>query len=92
MKLKNIKSEVLKVLDRYECELVDIEYYKKIFGNIVVKVRFCEKDLDFVVDRGEIYCNGEMLSTYEYLRSENKTTLQKLLEIIDSTLKDKTCQ
>ena len=44
------------------------------------------KELNFVTDRGEIYCNGELLSDYEYLRKENKTTPQKLLEVIELKL------
>ena len=45
-----------------------------------------EKELNFVTDRGEIYCNSELLWDYEYLRKENKTTPQKLLEIIEFKL------
>jgi hypothetical protein len=57
-----------------------------VFGNIILKIRFKEKELYFVTDRGDIYCNGELLCDYEYLRNEDKTTHQKLVELIELKL------
>lgn len=85
--IKEFESELGKLLKKYNCELIDFEYYHRIFGNMVLTIRFRDITLDFVTDRGEIYCNGEFLCDYEYLRRENKTTPQKLLEQIELKLK-----
>ena len=53
---------------------------------MVLSIKKEEKELNFVTDRGEVYCNGELLCDYEYLRKENKTTPQKLLEVIELKL------
>ena len=84
---KNFKLELTKILDKYGCELIDFHYYKKVFGNIVLKIVLKDKELNFVTDRGEIYCNGELLCNYDYLKNENKTTSQKLIELMDLKLK-----
>jgi hypothetical protein len=73
-------------MDKYNFEVIEFNYYNRIFGNIVLRIKKGEKELNFVTDRGEIYCNSELLCDYEYLRKENKTTPQKLLEIIEFKL------
>lgn len=73
-------------MDKYNFEVIEFNYYKQIFGNIVLKIKKEEKELKFITDRGEIYCNSELLCDYEYLRKENKTTPEKLLELIELKL------
>lgn len=84
--MKKFKLQLLKLMDKYSFELIEFSYYKKIFGNIVLKIKIEENELSFITDRGEIYCNSELLCDYEYLRNENKTTPQKLLELIELKL------
>ena len=84
--MNKFELELANLLRKYDCELINYEYFKKIFGNIVLEIRFKEKIHVFVSDRGEIYYNGELLCNYEYLRDENKTTPQKLLELIEVKL------
>lgn len=84
--IEKIKKEISNLVLKYNGELVNFEYHKKVFGNIVLEIKCNEKSLCFVTDRGEIYCNGQLLCTYDYLRNENKTTPQKLLEIIEIQL------
>lgn len=84
--MKRFESDLKKLLSTYDCELINYQYFKKIFGNIVLKIRCLEHDLNFVTDRGEISCNGVLLCTYEYIKKENKTTPQKLLEQIELKL------
>lgn len=84
--MKKFKVQLSKLMDKYNFEVIEFNYYNRIFGNIVLRIKKGEKELNFVTDRGEIYCNSELLCDYEYLRKENKTTLQKLLEIIEFKL------
>lgn len=84
--IEKIKTEIIDLISRYNGELIDFEYHKKVFGNIVLNLKCNEKILSFVTDRGEIYCNGQLLCGYEYIKTENKTTPKKLLEIIEMQL------
>ncbi len=79
-------KELLLILKKYNGELISFEYYKKAFGDIIVKMRVYQKEIVFATDRGEIYCDGKFLCGYEYVRNENKSTSQKLLELIDERL------
>ena len=83
--MKKFELQLSKLMEKYNFEVIEFNYYKQTFGNIVLKIKK-EKDLNFVTDRGEIYCNGELICDYEYLRKENKTTPQKLLEVVESKL------
>lgn len=80
--MEKFKLQLLKLIDKYNFEVIEFNYYNKIFGNIVLRIKKEDKELNFVTDRGEIYCNSELLCNYEYLRKGNKTTPQKLLEVI----------
>lgn len=84
--MKEFKLQLSKLKDKYNFEVIEFNYYKQIFGNIVLRIKKEDKELNFVTDRGEIYCNSELLCDYEYLRKENKTTPQKLLEVIELKL------
>ncbi len=84
--MKQFELNLKKLLSTYNCKLISYQYFKKIFGNIVLKIRCIENELNFVTDRGEIFCNGVLLCTYEYIKKENKTTPQKLLEQIELKL------
>ena len=84
--MEEFKLQLSKLMDKYNFEVKEFNYYNKIFGNIVLRIKKEDKELNFVTDRGEIYCNSELLCNYEYLRKENKTTPQKLLEVIELKL------
>lgn len=84
--MKQFELNLTKLLSTYNCELISYQYFKKIFGNIVLKIRCQENELNFVTDRGEISCNGVLLCTHEYIKKENKTTPEKLLEQIELKL------
>lgn len=84
--MEKFKLQLSKLMDKYNFEVIEFNYYKQIFGNIVLKIKKEEIELNFITDRGEIYCNSELLCGYEYLRNENKTTPQKLLELIELKL------
>ena len=84
--MEKFKLQLSKLKDKYNFEVIEFNYYKQIFGNIVLRIKKEDKELNFVTDRGEIYCNSELLCDYEYLRKENKTTPQKLLEVIELKL------
>ena len=84
--MKKFELQLSKLMEKYNFEVIEFNYYKQIFGNIVLIIKKEEMELNFVTDRGEIYCNSELLCDYEYLRKENKTTPQKLLELIELKL------
>ena len=73
-------------MDKYNFEVIEFNYYKKIFGNIVLKIKKEEKELNFITDRGDIYCNSELLCNYDYIRKEHKKTPDKLLEMVELKL------
>ena len=66
--MKQFEFNLKKLLSTYNCELISYQYFKKIFGNIVLKIRCLENELNFITDRGEISCNGVLLCTYEYIK------------------------
>lgn len=82
----SFQSELMALLDKYDCEVIDFQYLKKAFGNIVLIIRYKGAQLNFITDRGDIYLNTKLMCNYEYIRTENKSTPKKLLEIIDSAL------
>lgn len=84
--MEKFKSQLSKLMDKYNFEVIEFNYYKKIFGNIVLKIKKEEKELNFITDRGDIYCNSELLCNYDYIRKENKKTTDKLLEMVELKL------
>lgn len=80
------QSELMALLNRYNCEVMDFQYFEKVFGNIVLKIQYRGSQLSFITDRGDIYCNNKLICNYEYIRTENKSTPRKLLEIINLEL------
>lgn len=85
-KFLKIKAEIELLLKKYECELIDFEYYEKAFGDIVLKIKYHDKELNFSTDRGDIYYNSDLVCNHEYMKNERKTILQKLKEIIEGKL------
>jgi len=79
-------NDIEDLLEKYGCELICFDYNEKVFGNIVLEIKYKNQKLTFITDRGEIYCNGEFLLDGEYFRSENKSTSQKLFELIEIKL------
>jgi len=85
-KLCTVKDEIELLLKKYDCELIDFEYHQKAFGDIVVRIKSHEKELIFSTDRGDIYYNSDLVCDHEYMRSEGKTILQKLIEVVETRL------
>ena len=81
-----IKDEVELLLKKYDCELVDFKYYEKAFGDIALRIKDHDKELIFSTDRGDIYYNSDLVCNHEYMRSEGKTILQKLIELVEARL------
>lgn len=68
--MEKFKLQLSKLMDKYNFELIEFSYYKKIFGNIVLKIRINEKEFYFITDRGDIYCNNKLLhcvSIYHFI-------------------------
>lgn len=84
---KKMKIEIINLLTKYNFEIVNFEYYKKVFGNIVLVIKNHDKKITFVTDRGDIYCEGIILCNHEYLRTGSTTTFEKLIEQIEIILK-----
>ncbi|MBQ7761384.1 MAG: hypothetical protein IJ400_04940 [Clostridia bacterium] len=85
---RKTKNEINSMLKKYNCELIEFTYYEKVFGNIVLKFKFHEKELCFVLDRGDIYCDGKLMCNYEYLKNKKTDKQQKLLEMIELKLRE----
>lgn len=79
-----IRNDIERLLTKYGFELVSFQYFRKVFGNIVVLVKCNNRTLTFVTDRGEIYLDGNPLCSYDYLLTERKSTPEKLLELMEA--------
>lgn len=79
-KFLKIKAEIELLLK------IDFEYYEKAFGDIVLKIKYHDKELAFSTDRGDIYYNSDLVCNHEYMKSERKIILQKLKGIIEGKL------
>ncbi len=85
---KKIKKDINILLEKYDSEMILFEYYRKYFGNILLIIKCNDQELEFVADRGEIYCNNDFLCLNDYIRKEKKTTEEKLLELIELKLEE----
>ena len=37
--MKQFKSQISKLMDKYNFKILEFNYYKKVFGNIVLKIK-----------------------------------------------------
>ena len=82
---KIIIRELQNAVKNVEGEITRLEYYPKVFGNIVLCFQKGDKMYEYVVDRGDIYFNKKGVCDNSYLRDEGKTSYQKLIEIVIAT-------
>lgn len=81
-----IEEKIKRLLQKYNSTLVKFEYYPKAFGDIELIINVQGKELKFNTDRGDVFCNGQMICSHEYKRSEHKATWQVLLEVVELKL------
>lgn len=90
------KSEMLnrinELLQKKGAHTISFDYYKKVFGNMVLVVDYDNEKHVFVVDRREIYHNDKFLFEFRQEGNEyNQTTkespnLHFLLKAVDETI------
>ncbi len=72
-------------------KLIEFTYYKKVFGNVVVKIEFNNSLHEFIIDRSDIYYNfnnvSQLICTNVDYKIENYDRYEKLIETIDKSLK-----
>ena len=59
--MNDIKKRLVNILHKYGVINYEIDYYPKIFGNIICKFEYKGKKYDFVTDRGEIILNNKSI-------------------------------
>ena len=57
----DVKTRLINIFKKYNVTNYEIDYYYKVFGNIVCKFEFNGKKYEFVTDRGEIILNNETI-------------------------------
>lgn len=83
---QTLLNEIKDFLITNNAELLQFMYYPKIFGNIIVKVKFANIEHTFTLDRGEIYHNDNMLCDSTYHVQGKSDGFPKLLEVINKEL------
>ena len=83
-----MKERIEKLLSLYDATLIDFQYYKKIFGNIIVKIKYRGVIHEFIVDRGEISHNEKMICDNTYHIAGKDDAFDKLCECIVKELFD----
>lgn len=77
-------------LQSYNAHITSFEYYPKFFGNMIVKVAYEGTELEFEVDRGEIYCNKKCVCDGSYHVAGRDDAIDKLIEVMqEKMLRDK---
>ena len=79
---KTAIAEISKAVEGIGGEIISLEYSMKYFGNIILIFKKNGKEYKYVVDRGEIYFNKQMVCSDSYFREEGKKAYQKLIEIM----------
>lgn len=83
--MNNCKKRLISIFNKYHISTYKIDYYPKIFGNIVCSFQHHGKNYIFITDRGEIILNGRSINDASYLDRGIQTIdlLEKLImEII----------
>ena len=65
--MNNYKKRLISIFNKYQISTYKIDYYPKIFGNIVCSFQYNGKNYNFVTDRGEIILNGQSINDADYL-------------------------
>lgn len=82
MKKLMIYLKLSSFLAEYGASIVSFSYYPKIFGNIVVTVSFGSSVYEFITDRGDIYCNKQLICDNSYHIPGRSDTVDKLIEVM----------
>lgn len=73
--------ELNKLLDMNHAQLLKCDYFKKIFGNIVLEIKYQNKVHMIVSDRREIYLDNLMICNSDHIKGQ-ADIYQKILEVI----------
>ena len=65
--MNDCKKRLISIFNKYHISTYKIDYYPKIFGNIVCSFQYNGKNYNFVTDRGEIILNGQSINDAAYL-------------------------
>ena len=65
--MNNYKKILINIFNKYQISTYKIDYYPKMFGNIVCSFQYNDKNYNFVTDRGEIILNGQSINDADYL-------------------------
>ena len=83
---KQINKEISVLFDllkKHGCEVICFEYYRKAFGDLVLKFKLDDQEIFFHTERGEIYCNNIYLCGPDYMGTEKKTIVKKVTELVE---------
>lgn len=80
-KSKHLKKALLLLLRNTDAQLLKYEYAHRIFGNLIIDIQINDKVLSFVLDRGDIFCNNELIYDSSYIE-KGETTFSKMYEAI----------
>ena len=87
---EEIYAKINSFLQSHNAHITSFEYYPKIFGNMIVNIAYNGTELEFVVDRGEIYCNKKCICDGSYHVAGRDDAIDKLIEVIqEKMLRDK---
>lgn len=81
-----IRQGILKKLNGTSFELLHFERNHKAFGNMIAKIKSENKEYDFISDRGDIYCNGDIILTALYHIAEEDDSPVYLLKAIEQLI------
>ena len=68
--MNDIKQRLTKISQEYGISNYEIEYYPKIFGNIVCSFEYKGQKYNFINDRGEIILNHKYIDDIKNYNSE----------------------
>lgn len=85
-KEKLLIARINSLLKQKNAKLIELKYYEKIFGNIVVLIEAGEKKHLFITDRGAIYHNDRLFSDNSYHKKGKADCFDKLCEAIEKEL------
>lgn len=82
-----LKEQIFTLLEGTGYNILEFSINNNFFGNIILTLVSNKKEkLQFVTDRGEIYCNGVLLSDSSYHIVGKDDTPEKLLDVIRKKL------
>lgn len=87
MKYDEMKKQLQDLSTELGAELISFDYYRKVFGNMIVKIRKADMIYEFITDRGEISCNNSLICDSSYHQAGRDDTFTQLIDIIKKILK-----